>query len=78
MPSPAAAAIPRPNPYASMASSVSRQDRPWRGERGPGGLSAVIEEATKRASRGVSHDGMGGKSGGDRDSSPFTDEHRVD
>jgi hypothetical protein len=80
MPSPAAAAIPRPNPYASMASSVSRsrEDRPWRGERGPGGLSAVIEEATKRASRGVSHDGLGGRSAGDRDSSPFTDEHRVD
>ena len=79
MPSPAAAAIPRPNPYASMASSVSRsrEDRPWRGERGPGGLSAVIEEATKRASRGVSHDGLGGMSK-DRDSSPFDDEHRVD
>jgi hypothetical protein len=76
MPSPAAAAIPRPNPYASMASSVSRsrEDRPWRGERGPGGLSAVIEEATKRASRGVSHEGLGGM----RDSSPFDDEHRVD
>jgi hypothetical protein len=78
MPSPAAAAIPRPNPYASMASSVSRsrEDRPWRGERGPGGLSAVIEEATKRASRVVSHEGLGGTR--DRDSSPFTDEHRVD
>lgn len=76
VPSPAAAAIPRPNPYASMTSSVtrSREERAQRGGRGPGGLSAVIEEATKRASRVVSHEGLGGK----RDSSPFTDAHRTD
>ena len=79
VPSPAASAIPRPNPYASMASSVSRsrEDRPWRGERGPGGLSAVIEEATRRASEVVStHGGVG--AGGKRESSPFTDEHRFE
>ena len=39
-----------------------------------GGLSAVIEEATKRASRVPSHDGLGGK----RDQSPFDDAHQID
>jgi len=72
-PSPAAPAAPRPNPYASMTSSVvrSREDRVRGGGRGPGALSAVIEEATKRASEVQS---IAGK----RDSSPFTDAHRTE
>ena len=74
-PSPAAPAIPavRPNPYASMTSSVtrSREDRARGGGRGPGALSAVIEEATRRASEVQS---IAGK----RDSSPFTDAHRTE
>lgn len=74
-PSALPSATPRPNPYASMASSVtrSREDRPRRGSRGPGGLSAVIEEATKRASQAANHDGLGGQ----RDSSPFSDQNRI-
>ncbi|KAK5148922.1 hypothetical protein LTR04_000319 [Oleoguttula sp. CCFEE 6159] len=39
----------------------------------PGGLSAVIEEATKRASREPTHDGLGGKRG----ISPFSDVHAT-
>jgi hypothetical protein len=72
-PSPAAPAIPRPNPYASMTSSVvrSREDRVRGGGRGPGALSAVIEEATRRASEVQSISGK-------RDSSPFTDAHRTE
>lgn len=74
VPSPAAPAIPRPNPYASMTSSVvrSREDRARGGGRGPGALSAVIEEATKRASE------MSSYAGNKRDSSPFTDAHRTE
>jgi len=66
----------RPNPYKSMAATVGTglDDRPKRGGRGMGGLSAVIEEATKRASRVPSHDGLGGK----RDQSPFDDAHQID
>lgn len=90
---PAAANSRKPNPYASMTSSVtrSREDGPRRGGaggRGPGGLSAVIEEATKRASRVVSHEGLGGVASGaagaggsgvgKRESSPFDDKNRVD
>lgn len=41
----------------------------------PGGLSAVIEEATKRASRMPRHSGLGGTSRGDE--SPFGDEHEA-
>jgi hypothetical protein len=65
--------VPRPNPYASMTSSVvrSREDRA-RGGRGPGALSAVIEEATRRASEVNSIAGV------KRDSSPFTDAHRTE
>ncbi|GAB7351524.1 hypothetical protein MBLNU459_g2165t1 [Dothideomycetes sp. NU459] len=40
----------------------------------PGGLSAVIEEATKRASRIPRHSGLGGTG---RDMSPFGDEHEA-
>lgn len=66
----------RPNPYKSMAATVGTglDDRPRRGGKGMGGLSAVIEEATKRASRVPSHDGLGGK----RDQSPFDDAHQVE
>ena len=66
----------RVNPYASMAKSVgtSMDDRPKRGGKGMGGLSDIIEEATKRASRIPSHDGLGGK----RDLSPFSDVHELD
>ena len=72
VPAPAPLAV-RPNPYASMTSSVtrSREDRARGGGRGPGALSAVIEEATRRASEVQS---IAGK----RDSSPFTDAHRTD
>lgn len=91
-PSASAANSRKPNPYASMTSSVtrSREDGPRRGGaggRGPGGLSAVIEEATKRASRVVSHEGLGGVASsssaaaggaGKRESSPFDDKNRVD
>lgn len=90
-PSAAASNSRKPNPYASMTSSVtrSREDGPRRGGaggRGPGGLSAVIEEATKRASRVVSHEGLGGvasgaaggSGAGKRESSPFDDKNRVD
>lgn len=62
----------RPNPYASMAASV-RNERPRRGSRGPGGLSAVIEEAAKRASQDPDHEGIGGK----REESPFSDAHAT-
>lgn len=63
----------RPNPYAAMSSSVGGAGDQKRGGKGIGGLSAVIEEATKRASRVPSHDGLGGK----RDASPFGDEHAT-
>jgi hypothetical protein len=75
-PTPAAPAAPafRPNPYASMTSSVtrSREDRARGGGRGPGALSAVIEEATRRASEVQSI------AASKRDSSPFTDAHRTE
>jgi hypothetical protein len=74
VPTPAAPPpVSRPNPYASMTSSVvrSREDRARGGGRGPGALSAVIEEATKRASEMSNFNGK-------RDSSPFTDAHRFD
>jgi len=60
------------NPYATMGSSIG-DNRPKRGDRSIGVLSAVIEEATKRASRAVSHEGLGGK----WDVSPFGDEHAT-
>jgi hypothetical protein len=66
----------RLNPYASMAKSVgtSMDDRPKRGGKGMGGLSDIIEEATRRASKVASHGGLGGK----RDASPFSDLHEID
>lgn len=69
----AAASSTRPNPYASMASTIGMDERSRRGK-SVGGLSAVIEEATKRASREPSHEGLGGK----RDVSPFSDVHKLD
>lgn len=64
----AAASSTRPNPYASMASKVgaSTELSPKRNHKSVGGLSAVIEEATKRASRQPS------------DASPFADEFVSD
>lgn len=62
----------KPNPYAAMSASV-RNERPRRGERGPGDLSAIIEEAAKRASQDPEHEGIGGK----RDQSPFSDVYRT-
>ena len=72
----AAASSTRPNPYASMASTVSTStDSPAkRGGKGMGGLSAVIEEATKRASYTPSQDETSSK----RDPSPFSDEHSTE
>ncbi|GIZ42173.1 hypothetical protein CKM354_000545100 [Cercospora kikuchii] len=64
----------RPNPYAAMSASVGSGPRPKRNDnRTPGGLSAVIEEAAKRASQEPEHDGIGGK----RDQSPFSDAHAT-
>lgn len=65
----------RLNPYAAMSSSVGSGRRTLRtGEgRGPGGLSAVIEEAAKRASDTPNQEGTGGK----RDQSPFGNEHSI-
>ncbi|KAI5359614.1 hypothetical protein Slin14017_G105160 [Septoria linicola] len=68
-----------PNPYAAMSASVGsgprikRNDTDHANKRGPGGLSAVIEEAAKRASQDPDHDGIGGK----RDQSPFSDVHAT-
>lgn len=64
------------SPYSQMSASVgtSVDGTPKRGGKGMGGLSAVIEEATRRASRVPSHEGLGGK----RDASPFSDVHRTE
>ncbi|PNS19077.1 hypothetical protein CAC42_1813 [Sphaceloma murrayae] len=43
-----------------------------------GALSAVIEEATRRASRVPTHGGLGGEERGERDRSPFGDENATD
>lgn len=63
----------RPNPYASMASTVGSSNVPKRGK-SMGGLSAVIEEATRKASNPPAHAGLGGK----RERSPFDDANRID
>ena len=55
-------------PFADSQQSPPRSD----GRQPGGGLSAVIEEATRRASRVPSHSGLGG-----RDASPFGDEHKI-
>lgn len=66
----------RANPYATMGKSIgtSLSDRPNRGARATNALSDIIEEATRRASRVPSHEGLGGK----RDLSPFSDAHETD
>ncbi|RMZ30627.1 hypothetical protein D0859_05273 [Hortaea werneckii] len=68
-----AAAQPRANPYATMGSSIAGSGRVGNA-RGVNALSDIIEEATKRASRVPSHDGLGGK----RDQSPFGDQHATE
>ncbi|KAI6787820.1 hypothetical protein KC363_g9041 [Hortaea werneckii] len=68
-----AAAQPRVNPYATMGSSIAGSGRVGNA-RGVNALSDIIEEATKRASRVPSHDGLGGK----RDQSPFGDQHATE
>lgn len=64
------------NPYAQLGASIGAEDRAGmkRGGKGMGGLSAVIEEATKRASTVPSHEGLGGR----RDGSPFSDLHSTE
>jgi len=77
-------AASRPNPYASMASTVSTgtdDDVQKRGGKGMGGLSAVLEEATKKASRQISHEGLGSQEQGASDNastvSPFSDANSI-
>ncbi|KAK3686943.1 overproduction-induced pheromone-resistant [Vermiconidia calcicola] len=62
----------KPNPYASMSATVdtSRDSMMKRGGKGMGGLSAVLEEAAKRASM-TSQDW---KSEGE---GPFSDKHSI-
>lgn len=62
----------RPNAYASMSSTIQPSGSPKRGK-SMGGLSAVIEEATRKASSPPLHEGLGGR----RDSSPFGDNHQL-
>ena len=63
----------QPNAYASAPASTTENspsdDKPPENRR----LSAVIEDATKRASRAPTHDGIGGQ----RDISPFSDVHAT-
>lgn len=60
----------------AAASSTDEETAPKRGGKGNGGLSAVLEEATKRASRQVSHEGLGGKEKEDV-ADPFSDSHST-
>lgn len=55
-------------PFADSAGATPRAQK----RETSGGLSAVIEEATRRASRVPTHNGLGG-----RESSPFGDEHAL-
>ncbi|SMR43899.1 unnamed protein product [Zymoseptoria tritici ST99CH_3D1] len=70
----------KPNPYATMASSVrNNPDRPKRSSRGPSNLSAVYEESTKSnktAGRGSESEGEGpaAKPAG---GGPFSDAHAT-
>ena len=76
----AAAASLRPNPYASMARSISTSTDGPAKNRGKsiGGLSAVDEESLKRLSKTsevlLEEDRSGRKS----DDSPFSDEHSIE
>lgn len=70
----------RPNPYAAMSATVGSGGRPIKrngDNRGPGGLSAVMEEAAKRASQEQEHDGLLPGGGGKSDPSPFSDSHAT-
>ncbi|KAK5133522.1 hypothetical protein LTR08_007659 [Meristemomyces frigidus] len=71
---PASASNAKANPYATMGKTIgtSMDDRPKRGGR-MNALSDIIEEATRRASRVPSHEGLGGI----RDLSPFSDSHAT-
>ncbi|KAK6441228.1 overproduction-induced pheromone-resistant [Oleoguttula sp. CCFEE 5521] len=77
LPSSSSTSPQRLNPYASMAKSVgtSVDDRPKRGGKGMGGLSDIIEEATRRASRMSGSTESGGAKAND---GPFSDKHQVD
>ena len=73
----AAASSSRPNPYASMGSSIGYDTSPRRGKKGSmSGLSAVIEEATRRVSteKPPSHQDAGEK----KDDNPFSDGHATE
>jgi hypothetical protein len=61
----------KPNPYATMASSVRKTERMKRSSRGPSGLSAVYEESTKTGGRNSDSESLA--EGG----SPFSDEHET-
>ncbi|KAK1066882.1 overproduction-induced pheromone-resistant [Friedmanniomyces endolithicus] len=64
-----------PNPYASMAKSVGGgRVGGMGGGSGNGHLSDIIEEATRRASRVSSHEGLGGREQG----GPFSDAHATE
>ncbi|KAK4991755.1 hypothetical protein LTR50_001572 [Elasticomyces elasticus] len=76
-----------PSAYGSMSRSIGASGA---GRSATGGLSAVIEEATRRASRVPSHEGLGGRNDGSRESlrgarsgkgdgeeSPFDDRNAV-
>ncbi|TKA78555.1 hypothetical protein B0A55_02822 [Friedmanniomyces simplex] len=63
----------RPNPYASMAKTVVG-GRMGNGGNRNGHLSDIIEEATRRASRVPSHEGLSGKG----DVGPFSDAHATE
>ncbi|KAK5008072.1 hypothetical protein LTR28_004470 [Elasticomyces elasticus] len=86
---PFAQRIPEANQsaYGSMSRSIGASGA---GRSAMGGLSAVIEEATRRASRVPSHEGLGGRNDGSRESlrgvrsgmgdgeeSPFDDRNAV-
>ncbi|KAF2857473.1 hypothetical protein K470DRAFT_260771 [Piedraia hortae CBS 480.64] len=77
--SPSASSSLRPNPYATMASTVNSKERTKRG-RNLGVLSDIIEEATRRASR-MSSDGRTSRISEARPAtgakSPFDDENAA-
>lgn len=72
----AASSTKRPNPYATMASSINTSPEGKRGHKSVGGLSAVLEEATKRASFTPSQAEVARELRNSTDS-PFSDEHAT-
>lgn len=68
-----ASAASRPNPYAAMSANLNNGRTRRTNSRGPGGLSAVIEEAAKRASQDPETEALTAK----RDQSPFSDAHAT-